>query len=262
VDYKIEMDSGKVKTYHINILKRYFHREADNTQRNKDKQDQNEHVNQAASVACVIEDEEAEGMSVSDEEVFPLYNLKKKESVDDVVVNPDLTTEQRTKVKQLLDEYKGIFSDVPNVTHLIEHRVELTEKEPVKHKLYPIPYKMQEIIDKDIDDMLAMGVIERSEAPYASPLVLVKKQDGSYRVCVNFKELNKITVFNPEPMMSPDDIFQTLSGSQFYSTFDFCKGYWAIPMEESSKDYTTCYIQRTDDIQGHAVWYGELWIDV
>ena len=98
---------------------------------------------------------------------------------------------------------------------------------------------MQEVINKEIEDMLAMGVIERSEAPYASPLVLVKKPDGSYRVCVNFKELNKITVFDPEPMMSPDDIFPKLSGSQYYSTFDFCKGYWAIPMEEKSKDCTT-----------------------
>ena len=95
------------------------------------------------------------------------------------------------------------------------------------------------MIDKEIDDMLAMGEIEHSEAPYASPLVLVKKPDGSYRVCVNFKELNKITVFDPEPVMSPDDIFPKLSGSQFYSTFDFCKSYWAIPMEEKSKDYTT-----------------------
>ena len=164
------------------MLKRYFHREADSSQRNTDKLDENAQVNQAASVACVIEDEVAEGMTVSDEEVLLLYNLKKKETVDDVVVNPDLTAEQQIEVKQLLKEYKEIFSDVPTVTHLIEHRVELAEKEPVKHKLYPIPYKMQEIIDKEIDDMLAMGVIEHSEAPYSSPLVLVKKPDGSYRV--------------------------------------------------------------------------------
>ena len=84
---------------------------------------------------------------------------------------------------------------------------------------------MQEVIDKEIEDMLAMGIIERSEAPYASPLVLVKKPDVCYRVCVNFKDFNKITVFDPEPMMSPDDIFPKLAGSQFYSTFDFCKGY-------------------------------------
>ena len=58
-------------------------------------------------------------------------------------------------------------------------------------------------------------MIERSEAPYASPLVLVKKPDNTYRMCVNFKELNKITVFDPEPMMSPDDIFPKLAGSKF-----------------------------------------------
>ena len=74
--------------------------------------------------------------------------------------------------------------------------------------------------------------------------VLVKKPDQSYRVCVNFKELNKITVFDPEPMMSADEIFQKLSGSQYYSTFDFCKDYWAIPMEEKSKDYTTFVTSR------------------
>jgi len=84
-----------------------------------------------------------------------------------------------------------------------------------------------------------MGVIEPSEVPYASPLVLVKKPNESYRVCVNFKELNKIIMFDPEPMMSPDDIFPKLSGSQYYNTFDYCKGYWAIPMEEKSKDCTT-----------------------
>jgi len=93
---------------------------------------------------------------------------------------------------------------------------------------------MQEVIDKEREDMLAMGIIERSEAPYASPLVLVKKP-----VCENVKDLNKITVFDPAPMMSPDDIFRKLTGSQFYSTFDFCKGYWAIPMAKESKDFTT-----------------------
>ena len=106
--------------------------------------------------------------------------------------NPQLSAEQKNQVKDLLVEYKKIFSDVLKVTHLIEHKVELTERELVKREPYPIPYKMQEVIDKEIEDMLAMGMIERSEAPYASPLVLVKKPDGSYRICVNIKDLNKI----------------------------------------------------------------------
>jgi len=61
---------------------------------------------------------------------------------------------------------------------------------------------------------------------------------------VNFKELNKITVFDPEPMMSPDDIFPRLAGSKIYSSFDFCKGYYGIPVQEESKDYTTFVCSR------------------
>jgi len=252
IDYRVEVSPDKIKTYHINMLKRYYHRENPteptfNGSRVSSNSDDNDIINadqdvdhQAASVACVIEEEVSdEAMSGKDVEALPLYNVRQRETVDDVIVNPQLSAEQRNQVKDLLVEFNEIFSDVPKVTHLIEHKVELTESEPVKRKPCPIPYKMQEVIDKEIEDMLAMGIIERSEAPYASPLVLVKKPDGSYRVCVNFKDLNKITVFDPEPMMSPDDIFHKLTGSQFYSTFDFCKGYWAIPMAEESKDFTT-----------------------
>ena len=57
-------------------------------------------------------------------------------------------------------------------------------------------------------------------------------------------KVSKITVFDPQPMVSPDDIFPKLAGSQFYTTFDFCKGYWATPMEEKSEDYTTFVSSR------------------
>ena len=61
-----------------------------------------------------------------------------------------------------------IFTDVP--LHLAKHRVDLTQKEPVRSKRYPTPYKMEEVISNEIDDMLERGIIERSEAAYASPL--------------------------------------------------------------------------------------------
>ena len=60
------------------------------------------------------------------------------------------------------------------MTHLVEHNVELTRTEPVRCKAYTTPYKMQAVVDKEIEDMMAMGVIERSEAAYASPLVMHK----------------------------------------------------------------------------------------
>ena len=101
-------------------------------------------TNKAASVACVLEDEETdEAVAATDADTLPLYNLKQKETVNDVIINPALSTEQQTQIREILNEYKEIFSDVRKVTHLIE----LTDTEPVKHKSYSIPYKMQ-VIDK------------------------------------------------------------------------------------------------------------------
>ena len=66
-------------------------------------------------------------MSGKDVEALPLYNIRQKETIDDVIVNPQLNAEQRNQVKDLLIEYKEVFFDVPKVTHLIEHKVELTK---------------------------------------------------------------------------------------------------------------------------------------
>jgi len=187
------------------MLKKYHLRKEQGIENDKESDDVSEsevsqndgRMEQIAAIACVIDDgiDEHSEFEIEDNELLPLYSVKQKETVNGVVINAELSPEQQR-------EYKEIFSDVPKVTNLIEHKVELTQREPVRCKAYPTLYKMQEIVDKEIDDLLKMGVIEHSEAPYASPLVLVKKPDNTYRVCVNFKELNKITVFDAEPMMT------------------------------------------------------------
>ena len=117
-------------------------------------------IEQVAATACVVDDrinENSEFEIDDDKELLPLYSVKQKESVNDVMINSDLSSEQQDEVRLLLREYKDIFSDVPKVTNLIEHKVELTEREPVRCKVYPTPYKMQEIVDKEIDDLLEIG---------------------------------------------------------------------------------------------------------
>jgi hypothetical protein len=150
--------------------------------------------NEVAAVACVINeegesDERNDDSWYSESDVLPLYNTKQKETVDDIVINPDLSEEQKTQVKQLIAEFAEIFTDVPKITNLIEHRIRLTQQEPVRCKMYPLPYKLQETIDKELKDMLSMQTIEKSEAAYSSPLVIVKKPDGTNRVCVNLKKI-------------------------------------------------------------------------
>jgi len=107
-----------------------------------------------------------------------------------------------------------------------------------------LPYAPWEAVDKELDSMLESGIIEPSTSAYASPIVVVRKPDGTNRICVDFRKLNKITIFDPEPTPQMRDIFAELSGSQYYSKFDFCKGYWQAPMREEDKDLTTFITHR------------------
>ena len=82
---------------------------------------------------------------------------------------------------------------MPGETDVIQHRVKLT----ICCKLYPLPYAMREELQIEVDSMLEMGVVRPSTSPYASPIIMVKKKDGSNRVCVDFRKLNKITEVDP-----------------------------------------------------------------
>ena len=92
---------------------------------------------------------------------------------------------------------------------------------------------MRESLKKDTDDMMKMGVIRESNSPYASPVVVVEKKDGSNRVCVDYRKLNKLTVFDPEPMPAAVDLFKKLNGDKFFSKIDLSKGYWQVTISEA-----------------------------
>jgi hypothetical protein len=102
----------------------------------------------------------------------------------------------------------------------------------VRSKPYPIPFKARESLKKDIDDMKRLNIIRESRSTYASPVVVVKKKDGSDRVCIDYRKLNKITEFDPEPMPTAEDLFRQVSGSKIFSKIDLSKGYWQVPVRE------------------------------
>ncbi|CAK9799160.1 Retrovirus-related Pol polyprotein from transposon 297 [Anthophora plagiata] len=86
--------------------------------------------------------------------------------------------------------------------------------------------------------MESQGVIEKSESPWSSPIVLVKKKDGSTRFCVDYRRLNSITKKDSYPLPRIEDTLDALVGSSWFSTVDLQSGYWQISMEEADREKT------------------------
>ncbi|CAM5139039.1 unnamed protein product [Natator depressus] len=90
-------------------------------------------------------------------------------------------------------------------------------------------------LEREVRDMLALGVIQPSASPWASPVVLVPKKDGSVRFCVDYRKLNAITVSDAYPMPRPDELLDKLGGARYLTTMDLTKGYWQVPLDADAR---------------------------
>ena len=214
---------SKFKTFHINLLKKYHKREDDSLQ-------------VQASVA-------SDAVEPDMENIVEFAPIEAKETAADVQYGDQITSQQKRDFAELVSEYADVFSDLPGSFSGIEHRVVLKD-EPVKTKPYPVPFRLQETLHKEIDTMLNLGIIQPSVSPYASPVVTVRKKDGTYRVCIGYQKLNKLTVFDPEPMTSAIDVFEKMSGDRYFTAIDLTKGYWQIGVAEEDINKTAFVIDN------------------
>ena len=107
------------------------------------------------------------------------------------------TPEQQQKAKDVIKEYSFLFAmgilDLGK-TNLVKHKIELTDYTPIKDRYRRIPPHQYEEVQKHLKEMLDVGAIRRSNSPWASPVVLVRKKDGSLRFCIDLRKLNARTI--------------------------------------------------------------------
>ena len=120
----------------------------------------------------------------------------------------------------------------------MQHDIRLTDTKPFKVHQYPTPFRAKEAIEKEIETMLEQEIIRLSSSPYCSPITVVSKPARNIRLCIDFRKLNSITIFDYEPIPQMDEMVTRITKAKYFTKPDLTKGYWQIPLKESCKQYT------------------------
>lgn len=153
----------------------------------------------------------------------------------------NLTEKQRQLLSDTLARYADVFMG-PNTplgrTDLVRHTINTGNAKPIKLPPRRLSMHQKSIADQEIDKMLRADIIEPSNSPWAAPIVLVKKRDGTTRFCVDYRKLNNVTTKDAYPLPRINESLDTLSGAKFFCTLDLASGYWQVAMDESDKEKT------------------------
>ena len=148
---------------------------------------------------------------------------------------------QKGKLKRLLREYGDVFSKSPNdrgLTHIVEHCIDTGDSKPIKQPPRRVPFHLRDELDTQVKDMLDDGVIEPCSGPWSSPVVLVKKKDGGFRFCVDYRKLNAVTCKDAHSLPRIDDSLATMAGAAVFSNLDLTSSYWQVPVHVDSRNHT------------------------
>ena len=146
------------------------------------------------------------------------------------------------QVNELLIECQDIFalSDLElGRTNLVKHHIPVTNLVPFKDRHTRIPPSQFEPLRKLLRNMEEVGAIRKSNSPWSSSIVLVKKKDGNLRFCIDLRKLNARTVKDAYALPRIEETLDYLAGSKWFSALDLKSGYWQVELDEESKPLTT-----------------------
>ena len=152
-----------------------------------------------------------------------------------------LSDDQRHAVEKLLIRYNMCFGKDPydiGAMKSLQMKINLHDKTPVQKPYRKIPVQLYAEVKEFLDTLLVNGWIQKSDSPYASPIVCVRKSCGGLRLCVDYRELNSKTIPDRMPIPRIHDVIENLGGMEWFSTLDLTKAYHQGFVSEESRKYT------------------------
>lgn len=159
------------------------------------------------------------------------------DAVDHLRSQTVLSNLEESRLKAVIDRNIALMGNQLGCTDMAEHVI-VTKATPIKQRYYPVSPAVQEIIDRELQTMLKDGIVERSTSPWSSPILLVKKKDGGYRFCVDYRRLNAVTERDSYPLPYVSHTLDKLKEAHYLSSLDIKSAYWQVPVAETSRPYT------------------------
>ncbi len=153
----------------------------------------------------------------------------------------DLSPEQKGLLLSTLQPFSAVFSkgigDLGR-TNLYKHRIETGNQTPSYQRPYRLPQAQHEPVKKQLQEMIEAKVVQPSTSPWGSPLVVVKKKDGSDRLCVDYRRLNALTKKDNFPLPRIDETLDSLGHAKYFTTLDLQSAYWQMEIAERDIEKT------------------------
>ena len=158
------------------------------------------------------------------------------------VAESDVTDEQRRALAAVMLRRSGAFSVRGEVgmCDLVKHRIRLKDQHQLPIRIPPrrTDWETRRKTEEFCEDLMRKGLIRRSHSPWSAPVVMCKKKDGSSRLTIDYRGLNKVTEFDAHPLVRIDDALDCLQNNSFFTTLDLASGYWQFKMDERDIEKT------------------------
>jgi hypothetical protein len=150
------------------------------------------------------------------------------------------SSEECGLMAEVLTEYADTFSSGPDdvgQTNLVTHGIPVEPgTRPIKQPPRRLGPQREAEVDRQVKELLQQGRIEPHDGAWSSPVVLVTKKDGGWRMCVDYRKLNAVTRQDAYPLPRIDDSLDSLAGARYFSTLDLLSGYWQVPLDADAQE--------------------------
>lgn len=163
---------------------------------------------------------------------------EKRDHISDITTGNAIRESELQRLKAILNKYPDVFSAKLGRTNCYEHKIVMQNDTMTLNRSYQIPYAYRERVAERLQEMVDQGIISRESTPYSSPLTFALKKDGSIRVLLDARGINKYMVAESEAPPLQNDILSAFHGVRFITTLDLNNAYYQIPINEEGRKYT------------------------